>query len=156
LILSSKYEDFEDIFSKKKYETIPESTRVTYIINLKKGTKPLFKLIYSLSKRELRILRDYLIEKENIGWIRRLKLLVGAPILFIPKLDNLLRLYVDYRALNKIITKNRHLFPLINELINRLLDVKIYIKLDLKDAYYKIRIKKKNEWKIAFRTRYKF
>ncbi len=74
LILFLEYEDFEDIFSKKKYETVLENTRVTYIINLKKGIKSLFKLIYSLSKRKLRILRDYLTEKETIGWIRRLKL----------------------------------------------------------------------------------
>ena len=67
-----------------------------------------------------------------------------------------MRLYVDYRALNKIITKNRYPLPLINELIDRLLGAKVYIKLDLRDAYHKIRIKKENEWKIAFRTRYGF
>ena len=65
--MPSKYEDFEDVFSKKEYETIPESTRITYIINLEKDTKSSFKLIYSLSERELRILRDYLTEKEIIG-----------------------------------------------------------------------------------------
>ncbi len=150
----SKYENFEDIFFKKEYKTVPENTRVTYIINLEKGTKPLFKPIYSLSKRELRILRDYFTEKEIIGWIRRLKSSAGTPILFILKLNNLLRLCVDYRALNKVITKNRYPLPLINELIDRLLGAKVYIKLDLRDAYHKIRIKKENEWKIAFRTRY--
>ncbi len=70
LILFLEYENFEDIFSKKECETVPESTRVTYIINLKKGTEPLFRLIYSFSKRELRILRDYFAEKQVIGWIR--------------------------------------------------------------------------------------
>src|SRR6266536_6323989 len=154
LILSSKYEDFEDVFFKKECETVPGSTRVTYVINLEEGTESLFGLIYSLLERELRILRDYLTEKEVIGWIRRLKLSAGAPILFILKLDDLLRLYIDYRALNKITTKNRYLFLLINKLIDRLLGVKVYIKLDLRDVYYKIRIKKGDEWKITFRTRY--
>jgi hypothetical protein len=32
----------------------------------------------------------------------------------------------------------------------------VYTKLDLKNAYYKIRIKLENKWKIAFRTRYDF
>jgi hypothetical protein len=31
---------------------------------------------------------------------------------------------------------------------------KIYTKLDFRDAYYRIKIKSKNEWKTAFRTRY--
>ncbi len=143
-------------FFKKKYEMILESTRVTYIIDLEEGIEFLFELIYSLSERELRILCDYFTEKEAIGQIRRLKLLAGALILFVLKLDGLLRLCVDYRALNKIITKNRYLLPLINELIDRLLGVKVYIKLDFRDVYYKIRIKKGDEWKIAFRTRYGF
>ncbi len=154
MILPLKYEDFKNIFFKKKYETIPKSTRVTYIINLKKDTKSLFKLIYSLSERELRILRDYLTKKETIAWIRRSKSPTGTPILFILKLDSLLRLYIDYRALNKIITKNRYPLPLINKLIDRLSGVKIYIKLDLRDVYHKIRIKKGDEWKTTFRTRY--
>ena len=50
--------------------------------------------------------------------------------------------------------KNRYPLPLINKSINRLSDVKIYIKLDLRDAYYRIHIKKRDEWKTAFRTRY--
>ena len=66
LILPSEYENFEDIFSKKKYETVSENTRVTHLINLEEGTKSLFRLIYSLSERELRILRDYFTEKEII------------------------------------------------------------------------------------------
>jgi hypothetical protein len=71
-----------------------------------------------------------------------------------PKSDKGLRLYVDYRALNKLTVKNRHALPLIDETINRLSGTKIYIKLDLKNAYHRIRIKANNKWKIAFRTRY--
>ncbi len=145
MILPLKYEDFEDIFFKKKYETVPENTRITYIINLKKGTESPFKLIYSLSERELRILRDYLTEKEAIGWIRPSKSSAGTPILFILKLNSLLRLCVDYRALNKITMKNRHPLPLINKSINRLSSARVYTKLDLKNIYYKIRIKKGDE-----------
>jgi hypothetical protein len=70
------------------------------------------------------------------------------------KNDKGLRLYIDYRALNKLTVKNRHALPLIDETINRLFGAKIYTKLDLKDAYYRIRMKANNKWKIAFRTRY--
>ncbi|SRR6266511_829943 len=67
LILSSEYEDFEDIFFKKECETVLGSTRITYIIDLKQGIESPFKLIYSLSERELRILHDYFIKKEIIN-----------------------------------------------------------------------------------------
>ena len=56
-----------------------------------------------------------------------------------------MRLYVDYRRLNKIIIKNRYLLPLVGKLLNRLGYAKIFIKLDLRDAYYRLYIKKGDE-----------
>ena len=52
-----------------------------------------------------------------------------------------LRLYIDYRDLNIIIIKNRHLFSLISETLNRLCESKIFTKLNLKNIYHKLRIK---------------
>jgi hypothetical protein len=72
----------------------------------------------------------------------------------VSKSDGDLRFYIDYRALNKLTVKNRHALPLIDETIDKLFNAKIYIKLDLKNAYHRIRIKVSNKWKIAFRTRY--
>jgi hypothetical protein len=63
----------------------------------------------------------------------------------VPKSNKDLRFCVDYRALNKLTVKNRHALLLIDETIDRLSDAKIYIKLDLKNAYYRIRIKVSNE-----------
>jgi hypothetical protein len=62
-----------------------------------------------------------------------------------PKNNRGLRFYVDYRALNKLTVKNRHTLLLIDKTINKLSGAKIYIKLDLKDAYYRIRIKANNK-----------
>jgi hypothetical protein len=62
-----------------------------------------------------------------------------------PKSNGGLRFCVDYRALNKLTIKNRYALPLIDETINRLSDTKIYTKLDLKDAYYRIRMKVNNK-----------
>ena len=65
----------------------------------------------------------------------------GAFIIFIPKKDKGLRLYMDYRGLNTITKKNKHLLSLISETLNRLNNIRKYIKLDLKNAYYRIRIR---------------
>jgi hypothetical protein len=99
---------------------VPEGTRVTYAINLKKKIKPSYKPLYTLLERELRILRDYFTEKKEIGWIRRSKSPAEIFILFISKPDGSLRLYIDYRALNKVTVKNRHLLLLINETLDRM------------------------------------
>ena len=68
-------------------------------------------------------------------------MLAGILILFILKLDSTIRLYIDYRGLNKIIIKNSYLLPLVSKILDRLSRVKIFIKLDLRDAYYRLRIK---------------
>jgi hypothetical protein len=51
--------------------------------------------------------------------------------------------------------KNRYSLSLINETLNKLSGARFFIKLDLRDAYYRIRIKRGDEWKTAFRTRYR-
>jgi hypothetical protein len=66
-ILLSKYREYENVFSKKEYKIVLKEVGVTYAIDLKEGIKPLYRPIYALLKRELRILRDYLAEKEAIG-----------------------------------------------------------------------------------------
>jgi hypothetical protein len=52
--------------------------------------------------------------------------------------------------------KDRYPFPLINKTLDRLIGAAYYTKFDFKDAYYRIRIKKGDEWKTAFRTRYRY
>ena len=65
-----------------------------------------------------------------------------------------MRLCVNYRCLNKITIKNRYPLPLVSELFNRLSYAKIFIKLDLYNAYYRIYIKKGDKYKTVFKTRY--
>jgi hypothetical protein len=48
---------------------------------------------------------------------------------------------MNYRGLNKITIKDRYSFSLINKTLDRLIGAAYYTKLNLKDTYYKIRIK---------------
>lgn len=41
--------------------------------------------------------------------------------------------------------KNRYPLPLIDEMLDQLVGAKIYLKIDLRDAYHKIKIKKSDE-----------
>ena len=52
--------------------------------------------------------------------------------------------------------KNRYLLFLIIKTFNHLYDVKIFMKLDFKNIYYKIWIKSGDKWKIVFRIRYNY
>ena len=60
---------------------------------------------------------------------------------------------MDYRALNDITVKNSYPLPLINELQDKLQGKKWFTKFDIPGAFNRIRMKKGDEWKTAFRTR---
>jgi hypothetical protein len=51
---------------------------------------------------------------------------------------------MDYYKLNKVIIKNQHSLPFIDKTLDRLISAKMLIKVNLKNAYYCIRIKGKN------------
>ena len=72
------------------------------------------------------------------------------------KADGIIWLYVNYRRLNKITIKNQYPLLLVSELFNRLSYIKIFIKLDLYNIYYRIYIKKGDKQKTAFKTRYSY
>jgi hypothetical protein len=67
-----------------------------------------------------------------------------------------MRLCVNYRGLNKVTVKNRYLILLVSEMLDRLSKAKIYSKLNLRDTYYRLRIREGDEWKTAFKTRYSY
>ena len=69
-------------------------------------------------------------------------LFADVSILFITKKDKKLRLYVNYRRLNANIIKNRHSLLFIIETLNCSCEAKRFIKLNLKNAYHRIRIKR--------------
>ena len=152
--LKECYQEYHDVFSDELAGIIAQNSEYDHAIELETGKMPPQMPIYNLSQKELQILREYLDNALAKGWIRPSKSPSGAPILFVPKKDGSMRLCVDYRGLNKITTKNRYPLPLISELLERLSQAKIYSKLDLRDAYHRMRIREGDEWKTAFKTRY--
>ena len=152
--LPKEYADYADVFSEKDAALFPQSTRVRHAIPIPEGTEVPYGPIYPLSQKELEVLRKYIDDYMARGWIRPSESPAGALILFTDKKDVGLRLCVDYRGLNKGTIKNKHPLPLIGETLDRLSGSVIFTKLDLRDAYHRIRIKEGDEWKTAFRSRY--
>ena len=91
------------------------------------------------------MLKDYLDKALSNGQIRYFKSLIKALILFIPKKNGFLYLYIDYKAFNKLTIKNRYPLLLINKILAKLNKAKFLMKLNLKDIYYRFKIKKGDE-----------
>ncbi|XDV37360.1 hypothetical protein PO909_006967 [Leuciscus waleckii] len=76
----------------------------------------------------------------------------GAGFFFVGKKDGSLRPCIDYRGLNNITVKNTYPLPLMSSAFERLQGASIFTKLDLRNAYHLVRIRKGDEWKTAFNT----
>ena len=144
-MIPHKLREFQDVFEYKDIARLKRVEGVEHAIDLDPGQKPPFRPLYNLSSNELKVLREYLDSALENGWIRRSTSESGAPILFVPKKDGALRLCVDYRGLNAVTVKNRHPLLLISETLDRLARAKWLSKLDLKDAYHRIPIKRRDE-----------
>ena len=123
-------------------------------IDLVDGKIPTMGPLYNMSEEEMKIVHKYVKDMMDKGLIRPSTSPCGAPILFAKKKDGSLRLCVDYRRLNDITIKNVYPLPLITEMLDRIAGSEWFTSLDLKDAYWLVRIRKGDEWKTAFRTRY--
>ena len=138
--LPEAYKSYQDVTRDPGESSLPPETKTEHEIVLQDKAQPPYGPIYPLSGKELEALREYLDSALAKGWIRPSTSPAGAPILFVPKKDGSLRLCVDYRGLNKVTVKNRYPLPLIAEILDRLNGAKYFIKLDLRDAYHRIRI----------------
>ena len=101
--------------------------------------------------QELKVQIQGLLDK---GFIRPSTSPWGAPVLFTKKKDKTLRLYIDYRQLNRVTIKNRYPLSRIDDLFDQLRGVRVYSKIDLRTGYHQLRIRETDIPKTVFRTRY--
>jgi hypothetical protein len=76
-------------------------------------------------------------------------------VLFVKKPSGGLWFCIDYRKLNALTHKDQYPLPLIDETLTRISDAKIFTKLDIRQAFYRIRIHPNSEDLTTFYTRYR-
>ena len=153
-VLSKELSDFSILFSSNQEDFLPQHNLYDHSIVLEESKEPSFEPLYNLSEKELKVLRGYIEQTLNKGWIHHSISLIEVPILFVLKQNESLWLCVNYWALNNITIKNRHLLPLINKTLAQFTGARYFTKLDLQDVYHQLRIKKGDEWKTVFCMQY--
>ncbi|CAG8974418.1 hypothetical protein HYALB_00010058 [Hymenoscyphus albidus] len=152
--LPPQYHEHLGTFDKKRADKLPPHRDCDHSIELLPGTTPPYGPLYNMSQEELLVLREYLREQLDKGFIRASTSPAAAPVLFAKKPGGGLRFCVDYRGLNAITIKNRYPLPLVQETLQRISRAKYFTKLDVIHAFNRIRIKEGDEWITAFNTRY--
>ncbi|HEX3418956.1 MAG TPA: RNase H-like domain-containing protein, partial [Stellaceae bacterium] len=151
--LPKEYEEWKDIFDKKAAERFPQPRPWDHEIKLKDGFVPKVEKIYPLNPKQQPVFDEWLKEQLDKGYITPSKSPQAAGFFFVSKKDSkALRPCQDYRYLNDWTVKNAYPLPLVSDLLNKIKGAKYFTKLDLRQGYNNVRIKKGDEWKAAFIT----
>ncbi|XP_071939141.1 uncharacterized protein [Coffea arabica] len=145
--------EFPDVFP-EELKTLPPEREVEFKIELVPGMAPISKTPYRMAPAELKELKIQLQDLLGRGFVRESDSPWGAPVLFVKKKDGSLRLCIDYRGLNEWTIKNKYPLPLIDSLFDQLQGSVVFSKLDLRQGYYQLKIKKEDIPKTAFNTRH--
>ena len=104
-------------------------------------------LSYKLEK-----IKKYLIENLFKKFITLNKVLYFSSMLFAMKVNEDLRFCVDYRKLNVMTKRNRYSLPLIKEIIEKIIECKHLIKLNIIAVFNKLRMHSDSENYTTFIT----
>ncbi|GBG59817.1 hypothetical protein CBR_g54919 [Chara braunii] len=147
--------EYHDVFpSSFLYAGILSMHDVEHSIQLVPDYRVHHQAPYRLSIPEATELKRQLEELLRLGFIKPRNSPWGAPVLFARKADVTLRLYIDYRGLNRYTVKNSYPMPRSDELFDRLAGNRFFTKIDLRSGYHQIRVAAADQPNTVFRSRF--
>jgi hypothetical protein len=153
--LPKEYQEFAQLFSDEAADRFPPSREWDHVIDLKPGAPDAVDCkVYPMTRDEDVSLEKFLDEMVGKGYIHPSKSPYASSFFFVKKKDGKLRLVQDYRRLNSHTVRNQYPLPLIAQLISDLSDTHIFSKVDVRQGYNNIQIKKGDKWKAAFKTKF--
>ena len=153
LEIPEPYKRFALLFQEAEgKEELPPNTPWDCEIELVPGARLPFDPLYKRTKDELQFEKEWTAKMLRLGRIRPSKSRIACSSFAVPKPGTTkLRMVIDYRKLNAVTIKNRYPIPNIDEAMDRIIGANWFTKIDLRDAFYTIRMKPGHEWKTAFR-----
>ena len=135
-------QEYDDIFPQDIPRGLPPVRKGhEFEIKLEDGIPHIHRPLYKMSPRELQEAKDQIQSMLEHGFIRPSDTPYGSPVLFVPKKDGSLQFCIDYRWLNKKTVKNRYSLPLNEELLDRLGNAKVFMKIGLGSRYWQMLVK---------------
>ena len=108
--------------------------------------------LYNLSLVEQIELKKFIDENLKKGFIRESKSHMASPFFFIKKKNRKLRLVMDYCKLNKTTIKNKYPLPIIQELLDLLVEAIIFLLININTGYNHVLMDEESIKKVAFIT----
>ena len=115
------------------------------MIKLENNAKLPVSPLYAYSEKELKYKKEMVNELLNQGWIRPSKSPVVSSIIFAKQCDRKLRICINYRTLNINTIKDYYPLLLINKILRITVGAIYLTRINLRMAYWFIRMAKGEE-----------
>ncbi len=138
--LSLKYQNFLDVFDRAQVDKLSSHRSYDHKIELTNDVTSSKCWAYQMSLYKLQKIKEYLNENLLKNFITSSKTSYFSLVLFILKINDDFRFCVNYWKLNVIIKRNRYSLLLIDEMIDKIVDCKHLIQLNIIFAFNKLRM----------------
>lgn len=110
--------EFSDLISNELPQDLPLMREIQHQIDLMLGSSLPNKTAYKLSPKEAEELKRQVLELLKKEYIQESMSLCSMPTLLVRKKDRSWRMYVDSRAINRIIIKYKYLKPHLDDMLD--------------------------------------
>ena len=151
----AEYQRHSKVFSKEESHRFPPLRPWDHAIELKEGVPEAINCkIIPTTKEEDEVLKKFIKEQLEKGYIQKSKSPYTSAFFFIKKKDGKLRPIQDYQKLNQYTIQNKYPLLLILELILQVKEANLFLKFNIRWGYNNVRIKEGDQHKAAFKTKY--
>lgn len=140
---------YPDMFS-DDLPYLPPEWSVEFMIEVVPGMAPISKAPSRITPAKLSEFKKQMEELLEKGFIRPSTFSWGAPVLFVEKKDRSMHMCIGYRMINQATIKNKYPMPKINYLFDQLNPTHVFLKIDLRSSYHKMRVKEEDIPKFDF------
>jgi hypothetical protein len=130
---------------------VPPDRGFEHIIELEAGANPVITTPYRHPNKCKDEIEKAIKELLDMGHIRPSSSPFSSSVVLVKKKDGMMRMCIEYRALNKNMIKNRYPILRIDELLDELHGAIYFTKIDLHLGYHQIKMREEDISKKTFR-----